>query len=164
LEFDKNSYNSKPVEVMLPESISKYGNMVSRNNSNYGNFRDDLFLFHVNNSLGNIIIESKKNYSWEITNDYRTIAGYKCRKAILRKESNPKLDYKVWFTPQIPVNFTPVRYHGLPGATLGIKSGPKYIYAKKVEFTDNVTIKKPEGGKRISFEEYREIITRFKPD
>ena len=124
----------------------------------------DLFLFHVNNSLGNIIIESKKNYSWEITNDYRTIAGYKCRKAILRKESNPKLDYKVWFTPQIPVNFTPVRYHGLPGATLGIKSGPKYIYAKKVEFTDNVTIKKPEGGKRISFEEYREIITRFKPD
>lgn len=164
LNFNRNSYYAEPVEVMLPESISKYNSSVSRNNINYGNFSDDLFLFHIDNSLGNMIIESKKNYTWEITNDFRTIAGYKCRKAILRKESNPKLDYSAWFTPQIPVAFTPVRYHGLPGATLGVKKSSMYIYAKEIKFTDDVTIKKPEGGKKISFEEYRKIITRFKPD
>jgi GLPGLI family protein len=164
LDFNKNTYYSRPIEIMIPESIAKYGNMISRNNSNYSNFRDDLFLFHVNNSLGNMVIESKKNYTWEITNDFRTIAGYKCRKAILRKEISPNLDYKVWFTPQIPVAFTPVRYHGLPGATLAIQTPLKYIYAKEVEFKDNVTIKKPEDGKKISFEEYIDYITRFKPD
>ena len=164
LNFNQNSYYAKPVEVMLPESISKYSNMVSRNHINYGNINENLFLFHIDNSLGNMIIKSHKNYTWEITNDYKTIAGYKCRKAVLKKESNPKLDYQVWFTPQIPVAFTPVRYHGLPGATLGIKTPRKYIYAKDIKFTDNVTIKKPSGGKKISFKEYRKMITRFKPD
>ena len=165
LDFNKKAYLSKPVEILIPENITgRYISFIKRNNINYGHLDKCLFIFIKNSNKGNLIIESKKNYSWELTNEFRTIAGYECRKAILKKESNPKLDYKVWFTPQIPVAFTPVRYYGLPGATLAIKTPLKYIYAKEVEFTGNVTIKKPNDGKKMSFEEYVEKITSFKPD
>lgn len=166
LVFNEYSYSSEPVEIIMPESISnKYSRLIFRNPTVYGDLVEKAFLFHVNNSLGNMVVENTKKYKWKITNEYKMIAGYKCRKAYKITESNPdNLNYMAWFTPQIPVAFTPVRYRGLPGATLGIKSGPKYIYAKEVKFTDDVTIKKPEGGKRISFDKYKKIITRFKPD
>ena len=166
LKFNEYSYYSEPIEIIIPESISKkYSRLIYRNPIVYGDLVEKSFLFHVNNSLGNMIVNNTKNYEWKITDEYKMIAGYKCRKAYKITESNPdNLNYMVWFTPQIPVAFTPVRYHGLPGATLGIKSGPKYIYAKEVKFIDDVTIKKPSDDKQISFKEYRKIITRFKPD
>lgn len=167
LEFNGYSYSSKPTEVMVPESITKkHSGLIRRNDMVYGNLDDCVFLFKTQTTKGDFIVNNKKNYSWEIYDEYKTIAGYKCRKAKMKFDDNPDkiLSLEVWFTPQIPVAFSPVRYRGLPGAVLGFKNYMHYIYAKEIEFKDNVSIKKPEDGKKISFEEYMEMITRFKPD
>ena len=168
LKFNKNSYCSKPVDVMIPESISgPYPDLISRNDVIYGDFKKEIFLFKTKTNQGDFVVKNKKNYCWVIKDEYRTIAGYRCRKAKMKFENNPDevlSIFEVWFTPEIPVAFSPVRYHGLPGAILGMKNFLHFIYAKQVKFTDDVTIKKPANGKKISFKEYRKMITRFKPD
>jgi len=168
LKFNKNSYYSEPVDVMIPESISgPYPDLISRNNVIHGDFKKKVFLFKTKTNQGEFVVKNKKNYCWVIKDEYRTIAGYKCRKAKMKFENNPDevlSIFEVWFTPEIPVAFSPVRYHGLPGAILGMKNFLHYIYAKEVIFTNDIKIEKPFSQEIISFEEYREIITRFKPD
>ncbi len=167
LKFNDNLYYSKPVDVMIPESISKtYIDFIKRNNTNYGNLNNKTYIFEKKMKGNVYVINSKKDFEWEIKDEHRNIAGFKCRKAILRKRDypNPRTQTVAWFTPQIPVSFSPVRYHSLPGAILGFKNSMHYIYARDIEFKKNVSIKKPTDGKKISFEEYMKMMTRFKPD
>jgi len=161
LKFNQHEYRADPVEIMFPETVNQQ--MIIRNPTIYGGLKQKKYLEKFKKQGNVYLVELPNNFEWEITNEHKIIAGYKCRKAILRKESNPKLSYIVWFTSQIPVAFTPVRYHGLPGATLAIKTPLKYIYAKNIEFKEDVEVEKPTEGIKLSAKEYEEMMTGFKP-
>ena len=81
-----------------------------------------------------------------------------------RREAN----VEAWFTMQIPVSLGPEKYKGLPGLILELNtdfkarrgSGRRSITASKVELKELSagTIEKPSKGKKVTREEFREIM------
>ncbi|EDM43575.1 hypothetical protein SCB49_08293 [unidentified eubacterium SCB49] len=65
-----------------------------------------------------------------------------------------------WFTPQIPVQNGPAEYGGLPGLILELNIDRQTILCSKIVLnpTDGVDIKKPSKGKKVSREEFNEIV------
>lgn len=84
---------------------------------------------------------------WKLTNEYRNIAGFDCRRA-----NGLTLDsvYVVaFFTDQIPTSAGPSNLHGLPGMILGLAVPEQHfsIYATKVDYSAP-QIKSEIAGKR----------------
>jgi len=156
LNFRGDIYLIEPVDIMLPENLKSKFSLKSE--VYYGNFRDNEFLKTLSANGNRYIAPFNKKYNWEIKNKYKNILGFKCRKAVLEIPNNNKV--VAWFTPQIPIAFSPVKYYGLPGAVLEITTPLKHIYAKNIEFTDDVEIEKPTEGIKLSKEEYQEMISR----
>jgi len=81
------------------------------------------------------IQDSLTNVTWKLTNEYRNIAGYDCRRA-----NGVTLDsvYVVaFYTDQIPISAGPSTVHGLPGMILGLAIPEQHynMYASKVELS-----------------------------
>lgn len=95
----------------------------------------------------------------------RTIAGYECKKAILRNEARGKtLEVPVWFTEKIEGQ--PFRqFQGLKGFPLQFESSANGIKVKKVarvveekEVSDSLFDHHPEGYTTRSLEEFQQIM------
>jgi GLPGLI family protein len=162
LKFNQMKYRSDPVDIMIPESVRE--SMVLRNPTIYGHIKKNIHIKKFK-SQGNVFLaDIPYNFKWEVKNDYKTIAGYRCRKAILHVKNAPKQYLIAWFTSQIPIAFSPIEYYGLPGAILAVTTTTKHIYAKDIEFKEDVEVEKPTEGIKLTAEEYKEMITRFQPD
>ncbi|MGE8291911.1 MAG: GLPGLI family protein [Sphingobacterium sp.] len=90
-----------------------------------------------------VIADSTLKIKWKITNEYREIAGYQCRRA-----NGLVLDsiYAVaFYTDQIPVSGGPSAFNGLPGMILGLAVPELHynMFATKVELSP-VTISSNE--------------------
>ncbi len=82
-----------------------------------------------------VISDSMLKIKWKITNEYREIAGYQCRRA-----NGLVLDsiYAVaFYTDQIPVSGGPSAFNGLPGMILGLAVPELHynMFATKVELS-----------------------------
>ena len=80
-----------------------------------------------------VVADSTLKIKWKITNEYREIAGYPCRRA-----NGLVLDsiYAVaFYTDQIPVTGGPSAFNGLPGMILGLAVPELHynMFATKVE-------------------------------
>lgn len=160
LTFNKTAYFLKPIDIMPPEYLK--GKFVHKSSDFYYNFKNDLFLKQFKKRGKKYIATLDINYDWQIKKEYKNIVGFKCRKAILKLSKDNQI--AAWFAPQIPIAFSPVKYYGLPGAILEITKPDKHIYAMNIEFKKNIKVKKPTEGIKLTAEEYKEMITRFKPD
>jgi len=94
-----------------------------------------------------LIQDSLLQVKWKITDEYRNIAGYDCRRA-----NGVTLDsvYVVaFYTDQIPISAGPGTVHGLPGMILGLVVPEQHfnIYATDVKF-GSPTLKTTVGRKR----------------
>lgn len=56
--------------------------------------------------------EEPNNINWKIKNEFKTVAGYKCQKAETTKYGRT---WVAWFTTDIPFQFGPYKFNGLPG-------------------------------------------------
>ena len=59
--------------------------------------------------------EASPGFSWQITEDTATVAGYLCRKATASFRGRT---WNSWFTTDIPANAGPWKFQGLPGLIL----------------------------------------------
>ncbi|MBP3943054.1 GLPGLI family protein [Sphingobacteriaceae bacterium WQ 2009] len=94
-----------------------------------------------------LLIDSLQDVKWKITNEYRNIAGYECRRANgLTADSIYVVGY---FTNNIPVSAGPESVQGLPGLLLGLAIPSMHIqyFATKVEIS-NVTVEGNIQGKK----------------
>lgn len=110
-----------------------------------------------------LIVEADPN-EWKITQESKKIGNYLCYKAIKTNTSTKGKSIDIaWFTPQIPVNFGPSSYFGLPGLILEVSRGKITMKATKIELNPKkkIKIKKPTKGRRMTSEEYREMTRRF---
>ena len=86
-----------------------------------------------------LLQDSLQQITWRFTDEYRTIAGYDCRRV---NGATPDSLYIVaFYTDQIPVSGGPALVHGLPGMILGLAIPEMHInyWAQKVDFvTDNI--------------------------
>lgn len=89
---------------------------------------------------GGNCIESTIDKDWVFTDEEKIIQGFTCYKATLVKENvgEDTNSYVIaWFCPELPFNFGPNGFGGLPGLILELQVADKYIFgAKKIKLND----------------------------
>lgn len=98
------------------------------------------------------------DFNWQISSETKTIQGYLCRKAT--SNFQPILSRKkitVWFTTDIPFQFGPLNYTGLPGLILQAEQGFYIFYATDINLSKKKTkIKQPlNEQKEMTLSEFR---------
>lgn len=113
--------------------------------------------FHKNSTFGELLLIDVEPKKWQITQESKKIGNYLCFKAIDIASTNKKMKPVVWFTPQIPVSFGPLRYNGLPGLVILVEMSKRSISASKIILNPKkeIVIEKPKKGKRMTAEESR---------
>ncbi len=116
-------------------------------------------------TLGEPFIVEIKKPNWKITQKTKIIGGYNCFMAVDKNSDNKNFTVTGWFTNQLPVNFGPKEYVGLPGLILEIETSSFIISTNRIFLNskNNIKIKKPDKGKRVSNEEYKIILKKSVP-
>lgn len=101
--------------------------------------------------------------TWEITQETKSIGGFLCYKAINVNSGNTKMNPIAWFTPQIPVGFGPKNFSGLPGLVLELETSKNKFIATQIILNpaQEIKIKKPNKGKKVTAKEIRERSRAF---
>ncbi len=91
---------------------------------------------------------------WNITGETKQIAGKACTKAVLNENGG----ITAWFTTEVPFNFGPAGYHGLPGLIVELVT-PVYTYTlQEMSYSDNgIEIVPPSKGKVITKAEFKKL-------
>lgn len=130
--------------------------------------------FYVNNSLkeylyqkdfmGDLFLVEHQPIKWQLSQEEKQIGNYTCYKASTVKISEStkgvfENEFTAWYTPQIPVNFGPQEFNGLPGLILELKTAKFTFLATKIELnpTEQIEIKKPTKGKRVTEAAFKKI-------
>ncbi len=124
-----------------------------------------------------LIEDTLEKLDWQLVNESKQIGTYTCYKATaLRKtlersfstgeegeemaDDTVEVTITAWYTPQIPVSTGPDSYFGLPGLILEVNDGSMQMLCTKLVLNpkEEVKIKKPEQGERVTHAEYRKIM------
>lgn len=102
-----------------------------------------------------LIEDSLRNCTWRITNDFREIAGFNCRRATTVIMDS--VFVVAFYTDEIMISGGPESFNGLPGLILGLVVNRLHTtwYATKVEVNieNEKEIVPPSDGKKITNEE-----------
>ena len=102
---------------------------------------------------GGMTVDKYPKMVWKLTNETKTILGYKCQMA---NTSFRGRDYDVWFTTEIPGNYFPWKFEGLPGAILSFSDKEQLFTTKAISVTQN---KNPS----VEFEErINKYVSKYK--
>lgn len=147
----------------MPNFLLTFGG--GRASNYYTNLRDSI-IFAEKFVFGETITILYDIPKWEITGETKTIGEFNCYRAI--KKSGDKLvnNIEVWFTPDIPIQFGPNLFVGLPGLVVEVISGNIRIVATKIDLNSgiNTTITKPTKSKRMSELEYNKLVEKVAKD
>lgn len=113
-------------------------------------------------TLGECFIIDSDYSDWTLLQETKKIENYLCYKAI--KSTRKKNVYIVaWYAPEIPVNFGPKGYDGLPGLVLELQEPTIIFKAKKIILNpkQKVTIDKPIKGIIISEKDFKEKVSNL---
>lgn len=81
-------------------------------------------------------------FDWTITNDTKTVSGYRCQKATTTFSGR---SYVAWFTNEIPIPDGPYKFNGLPGLIVQINDSKNHYEYKLTSFkkaTGDIVINK----------------------
>lgn len=121
-----------------------------------------------------LVEDSLRTYNWKLEKDIKRIGKYTCFKATTLVEKSKNSFSKdmdslnthslvtVWYTPEIPVSLGPGKYWGLPGLILSVQSETNQVVCTEIVLNviEKVEIKAPKSGKKISEEEFQEIVIK----
>jgi len=119
--------------------------------------------YHESSVFDELSLIEYEDRKWQITQESKKLGNYHCFKAIDISKPEQKVNAIAWFTPEIPVNFEPINFNGLPGLILKVENGTRRIIATKIEIhpQNQIKIIKPTKGKRIKAEESRKRAETF---
>lgn len=125
----------------------------------YYNINDDIYLIKECEVLGECFVFDNKYLKWELTQETKKINEY-----IVYKATRSNGNVIAWYTPTIPFGFGPKGEYGLPGLILELEIEKIIFKATKITLNpkEEIVIKEPKGGKRLSYEEYSEIVGKAK--
>lgn len=114
--------------------------------------------------MGELFLVEYQPLQWQLTQEVKQIGNYACYKATTTKTIKStkgvfEREIVAWYTPQIPVNFGPREYNGLPGLIIELAQEKLKFLAIKIELnpTEKIEIKKPTKGKKVTQQEFEEI-------
>lgn len=110
------------------------------------------------------LIEKPMETNWVLSGESKEINDILCYKATQTITYNNGLkDFTkvvtAWYAPSIPYSFGPNGYGGLPGLILELNDRFVTFGLKRINFTESEPeIIFPEKGKKVTYEEYENII------
>lgn len=165
LDFNKNESSfeeQKPMEIKergLNLTVSKMGKGIFFTNKPQNR------ILHQKEYVGQEFLIAITPYEWKLTQEKKQIGKYTCYKATTRKfveGRNGKIERKViaWYTNEIPFNYGPKNYNGLPGLILELREDILLIKASKISLNSKKkkVIKKPTKGEKVTLKEYNAIV------
>ncbi|UIR55168.1 GLPGLI family protein [Sphingobacterium sp. SRCM116780] len=109
-----------------------------------------------------IIQDSVKSIKWRITDEYRDIAGYTCRRANgFTSDSTYVIGF---YANEIPISGGPESINGLPGMILGLVVPSQHVsyFATKVELSNTVVLdKKVFENKKTKTMTRKQMVDQF---
>ena len=107
-----------------------------------------------------LIIGEPEKHPWKLTGETKQVGKYLCQQATYADSANTII---AWFTLNVPVPLGPSRYGQLPGLILhvDVNDGERTITAQQIDLDgdlDYSVIAEPKKGKKVSQEEFREIM------
>lgn len=107
-----------------------------------------------------LVKDSIRKINWKITDEFRTIAGYDCRRAnALIMDS---IYVVAFYAETIPVSGGPETFSGLPGMILGVALPREHItwFATKVSDVEvaDAQLKTPSKGKPVTKKQLSDIL------
>ncbi|GGH09093.1 GLPGLI family protein [Sphingobacterium alkalisoli] len=129
----------------------------------YQNLKDQTAEIQVEIDEKYMLSDSLSPITWRFTDEYRTIAGYECRRV---NGATPDSLYLIaYYTDQIPVSAGPALSHGLPGMIMGLVIPEMHIHywATKVTYSNEPvpTNWKDKKVKSMGVNEFSESFGRF---
>jgi len=126
----------------------------------YINKTEDILIEQLYYAFGTLLKLRKASLvKWKLTTETKEISGYKCYKATytyIQKWNGREFPWEViaWYSPEIPLQYGPIRYSGLPGLILELSEKNIGYIVDKISFTKGkVEIKKPNNGELLTEEE-----------
>ncbi|QEE50812.1 GLPGLI family protein [Flavobacterium alkalisoli] len=122
-----------------------------------------------------IITDSIVKHPWKLINETKKIGDYTCYKATytisasditvsnsLSNEESKDRIVTAWYTKQIPVQFGPDEYGGLPGLILELNNEQQTILCSKIVLNpkEKPEIIAPKKGKKVTMKEFEEIMVK----
>ena len=107
-----------------------------------------------------LIEDSLRNASWKITNDFREIAGFNCRRATTIIMDS--IFVVAYYTDEIMISGGPESFNGLPGMIMGLVINRLHTtwYATKIQVNNinDIDITPPKSGKKTNNEKLLEVL------
>ena len=155
-----NNKEAEEEEIAEQGGRSSMFRMMREERRVYQNTADSTFIEETDFMQKKFLINGPPDaYQWKMTSEQMQVGSYLCLKAVAGDTSET---IEAWFTPQIPVHVGPAHYGGLPGLVLhvNINDGERTITATEInlEGIEADAIIKPEKGKEVTREEFREIV------
>lgn len=133
----------------------------------YINLKDNLIIHQKNAFDKDFRVKTLINdYDWAIHSEEKIISGYKCKKATTTVNLNSSVTGEVtaWFAPDLPFQFGPLGFGGLPGMILGLERAGCYFYAEEINLKETPkNIKRPQKGKLLTERKYYKTIKKLNP-
>jgi GLPGLI family protein len=104
-------------------------------------------------------LEKPKSIKWNIQNDTKMVGKYSCQKATCRFRGR---DYTAWFTREIPVEFGPWKFNGLPGLIAEVIESNSHVHILLQSFSTpyNEEIETLTAEKYLSLPEYFSLFKK----
>lgn len=172
LSFSSNESIFKKQDVLVNENDKKLGlvTIFAGNGIFYSNVKANERI-NQKEYYGELFLVDYPLIKWELTQEEKMIGKYSCLKATAvkyfknRKGITKEREVVAWYTTEIPVNFGPKEYDNLPGLILELQEGNLTFSALKIELNlDSLVINKPIEGKKVSSEEYENIVKKLTQD
>jgi GLPGLI family protein len=165
-EFDGNKAIYQPGREPDTKANSFFGSPAN-DNEVYSDYTSKRYIAHKNVFEKSFLIEdSLRNAKWKITNDFREIAGFNCRRATTIIMDT--VFVVAFYTDEIMVSGGPESFNGLPGMILGLVINRLHTtwYATKVEVNsvNDKDITPPKEGKKATNTEVLEILKKSLSD
>lgn len=165
-EFDGNKAIYQPGREPDTKANSFFGSPAN-DNEVYSDYTSKKYIAHKNVFEKSFLIEdSLRNAKWKITNDFREIAGFNCRRATTIIMDT--VFVVAFYTDEIMVSGGPESFNGLPGMILGLVINRLHTtwYATKVEVNsvNDKDITPPKEGKKATNTEVLEILKKSLSD
>ncbi len=160
---DSIAYFEKKDILDIDSKETQSAVIASRAKNPYYMNANDVYTIKKETPIGsNYIVKDTIIKNWTITNKAKKIANYTCYKATTKYkiENSVGIFYHpvtAWFCPEIPLNFGPRGFGGLPGLILELQYRETVFGAKKIEKTDK-KIEIDLKGKIITKKEYNNRI------
>jgi GLPGLI family protein len=159
------------------ESIFKVHNFLEIENNKYYGFAigpEGSNIYYANkknkenirqvDAYGDLFLVDYPVQEWELSSETKQIGAYTCYKArtiktVKGRKGIIKTPVEVWYTPEIAIPFGPIGYGGLPGLVMELSMNNYRYYVIKIELNpkNEIIIKKPTQGKKVTEEDFREI-------